>query len=88
MANQYKALTFVNLPGTDKRVAPGGTITAADFEAAKQTEEDIQSLIDGGAISEDMDAELHPDHQDLIQTDDGEFVVMGVDTGDAEDKLG
>lgn len=59
----HKVLSIVNLP-PDNRKGPGDKITKAEWEACDppQTEEDIQRLIDDGAISEDMDAEIHPDH--------------------------
>jgi hypothetical protein len=59
----HKALTYVNLPPANRK-SPGDTITQEEWDATNplQTEEDIQSLIDQGAISEDMNAEIHPDH--------------------------
>lgn len=59
----YKALTHVNLPFVEKRFNPGDSIKKSELAEAQQTDEDIQKLIDNGAISEDMNAELHRDHR-------------------------
>lgn len=59
----YKALTFINLPLLDIKKAPGDTITNEEFQAGGQTNDDIQALIDSGALSTDMNAELHPDNR-------------------------
>ena len=60
----HKALTYLNLPPANRK-APGESISPEEWAATDplQTEEDIQALIEGGSISEDMDAELHPDHR-------------------------
>src|SRR4029077_16510363 len=50
MAGPYKALTHVHLPVIEKDYKPGDEIPDADLEEAGQTGDDIQSLIDGGAI--------------------------------------
>lgn len=62
----YKALTVINLPyhndGKGLRKEPGEKITKAEMNDAQQTDDDIKALIDSGAISEDMDADIHPAH--------------------------
>lgn len=75
----YKALTYIVLG--EKTVSPGEMISEDDLEAANQTDEDIAALIEGGSISEDMDAPIHESHQapeieapegtTHIQADDG-----------------
>ena len=52
----YKALTFVEIGG--RRFSPGDEISDSDLEEG----EDIQALINGGAVSEDMDASVHEAH--------------------------
>ena len=59
----YKALTFINLPLLDIKKFPGDTITDEEFDQGGQTPSQIQDLITAGALSEDPDAPLHPDHQ-------------------------
>jgi hypothetical protein len=59
----YKALTFINLPLLDIKKAPGDMISDEEFTAGGQTEDDITALIDGGALSTDPNAPLHPDNQ-------------------------
>jgi hypothetical protein len=68
----HKALTVIALPvlnddgfatGETIRKEPGDKITKAEWDAAGQTDEDIQNMVNAGSISEDMDAELHPDHR-------------------------
>jgi hypothetical protein len=82
---QYKALTYINLPLLDIKKAPGDTITDEEFEAGGQTESDIQNLLDGGSISTDTNAQLHPDHQpanapetegmNIVASDEGKGVT-------------
>lgn len=66
----HKALTYINLP-PDNRKAPGDEISPQEWEACDppQTEENIQELIDSGAISEDMDAEILPAHRPVNPND-------------------
>lgn len=68
----HKALTVIALPvlnedgaatGETLRKEPGSKITKDEWAAAGQTDEDIQNMLDAGSISDDMDAELHPDHR-------------------------
>lgn len=58
----YKALTYVHLPVVEKTFAPGDVISVEEWEAAGQTDEDAQNLLDNGSLSTDPDAELHKDH--------------------------
>ena len=58
-----KALTYVNLPGIEVRKAPGDIITAQEWKDSGQTDEDKEAMIKAGSISEDKDAEIHPDHR-------------------------
>lgn len=75
-ADEYKALTVVNIPFIDERYEPGKMIPASSFdksvEAAEaanpdadipSAEEQIQDLMHWGSISDDPDAPLHPDHE-------------------------
>jgi hypothetical protein len=59
MAGPYKALTHVHLPVIEKDYKPGEEIPDADLEEAGQTGEDIQALIDGGAVG-GMDDDINP----------------------------
>jgi hypothetical protein len=58
----YKALTFINLPLLDIKKAPGDTISTEELTNGGQTPDDIASLVSAGALSEDPDAPVHPDH--------------------------
>lgn len=71
----YKSLTYVNLPVVDVMKSPGDEITDEELEAAGQDEEAVQSLLDSGAISTDMEAPLHPDH---LPVDTGTLNINGV----------
>jgi hypothetical protein len=53
------ALTTIHLPVIEKTIRPGETIDASDLEAAGQTEEYIQALVDEGALGREGD-DLHP----------------------------
>jgi hypothetical protein len=79
----YKALTFINLPVLDIKKAPGDIISTEEFTQGGQTEENIKSLIESGALSTDMDAPLHPDNQPvpipIVETSD--FNVNASDEG-------
>lgn len=57
----YKALTFIMLG--EEKISPGDEISDAQLEEAGQTEEHIAELVESGALSTDMDADVHPDHQ-------------------------
>lgn len=68
----YKALTVIALPvlnedglatGETVRYEPGAVISDEEWNSSGQTEEDAATLVESGAMSEDMDAELHPDHR-------------------------
>src|SRR4051812_22005040 len=68
----HKALTVIALPvlnedgfatGETNRKEAGDKITKAEFDAAGQTDEDIQAMTAAGSISDDLDADLHPDHR-------------------------
>lgn len=79
MADEFKALTVVHLPfvGKDgKTFQPGDTIKREHFEthADKAEElnpdadnptadEQIKEMMKYGSISDDLDADLHPDHR-------------------------
>ena len=56
----YKALTFLMVGETRK--SPGDAVSEEELEAVGQTKESIQELIDGGALSEDMDAPVNEAH--------------------------
>lgn len=58
-SGSYKALTTINLPVTEIVKQPGDEVTAEELEAAGQSEDDVQALIDGGALGNEDD-ELHP----------------------------
>jgi hypothetical protein len=81
MADEYKALTYINLPFLDENgrlYLPGQMIPHDAFEesvtrateAINNPETEINSaegiiaeMIEFGSLSEDPDADLHPDHQ-------------------------
>lgn len=77
MADKLKALTVVNIPFVEDRFQPGEMISSSVFteseKAAKaalgpdaeviSAKEQIADLIKNGSLSEDADAELHPDHR-------------------------
>lgn len=72
VADEYKALTHINLPFTEERFAPGEVIPRAAFdESAEQgqsllgdgattADETIEHFLEFGSISEDLDAPIHP----------------------------
>lgn len=71
MADEYKSLTVVHLPFAGKNAEgrtfeAGATIARADFEQnaehelGQDADDEIGALVSAGAISEDMDAPLHP----------------------------
>jgi len=78
VADEYKALTVINLPFTDYSYLPGAMIprsafdecaeaTAAAFEKHPDTivptaQEMIDDMSAWGSLSDDPEAELHPDH--------------------------
>lgn len=55
----YKALTTLNLPFIEKLISPGEPVSIDDLQAAQQTDEDVQALIEGGSLGE-KDDDLHP----------------------------
>lgn len=57
-----KALTFIHLPVIEKSYRPGDTIEDDDWDAAGQTDEDHDNMVEAGSISLDMDAPTHPSH--------------------------
>jgi len=71
LTDEYKALTVVNLPfvGEGKTFQPGEMIPRGAFdensenELAADADDEIQNLVEMGAISEDPNAELHAAHQ-------------------------
>src|SRR5213596_728410 len=93
MAEQYKALTYVNLPfldGNGRLYPPGQSIprdaieesvrlaveTINDDNAEIQSADDqIAYMIEQGALSEDPDADLHPDHRPVTP---GQPTVTGL----------
>jgi hypothetical protein len=81
LADEYKALTAINLPFVGKTFQPGEMVSRADFddnaehELAQSADEEIAALISAGALSEDADAPLHPDH---IPVDLGTLNVSSV----------
>lgn len=54
----YKALTRLHLPVIEKDYNPGDPVTDDELESAGQTDENIQALVDSGAIGGEDD-ELH-----------------------------
>lgn len=62
-----KALTHIFLPHTEVRKRPGDEVTEDELKAAKQSDEDVQRLIEAGALGEDDD-DLHPDHRPVTVT--------------------
>jgi hypothetical protein len=76
----FKARTFIRLadpsdpddPGVVK--APGDKITKDEFTAAGQKDENIKSLLDSGAITENFDDEIDSVHAPV------EPVYEGTDT--------
>lgn len=77
MTDEYKALTVINLPFIEERYQPGQMVPRTAFErytAAAETDlgtdaevptaqEVIADMIEWGSLSEDPDAELHPNHR-------------------------
>ena len=63
---EYKALTYLMVG--DEKVAPGDTVTRADLEAAGQTAENIDQLLESGAISDDMQADVLEEHREIERT--------------------
>ena len=72
----YKVLAPFNLPYVEIRKAPGETVTKAELDryvkAAEKfnpdghnmtLDETVEYFTKAGVLSDDMDAELHPDHQ-------------------------
>lgn len=68
----HKALTVIGLPVRDQdgnatgetvRKNPGDKITLDEWHKSQATDEEIKAMEKAGSISEDMDAELHPDHR-------------------------
>lgn len=78
----YKCLTFVMVNGEKK--SPGDVITKAELKDGGQTDEDIEALVKGGSLSEDQDAELHPDHltQEQIDNPDADRTIHVGDGGE------
>lgn len=75
-ASELKALTVINLPYIEKRYNPGDTVEFSDIEEycsqalaanpdadTPSAEDVVAEMIEHGSLSEDMDAELHPDHR-------------------------
>lgn len=79
MADEYKALTVVNLPFIEERYMPGDVIPHERFEAMAEAaagsilatqdenatpvwtaDEQVEELMKWGSISDDLDAEIHP----------------------------
>jgi hypothetical protein len=78
MANELKVLAPFNLPYIERRFNPGDTVSVSEIqeyadEAEKQNpdgetmtaEETVEHFIAEGVLSEDLDAELHPQHRPL-----------------------
>jgi hypothetical protein len=85
----YKALTYLMVG--DTRYSPGDSIKKSDLSDAGQTSENIKELLDGGAISENMDAEIHPDHkfeQELLAPEGTDNHVIASDAGNGGDNNG
>ena len=61
-----KALTFIHLPVVEKDYSPGDPIEDDDWDAAGQTDEDHDKLVEAGAISLDPDAPAHPSHAPVV----------------------
>jgi hypothetical protein len=85
----YKALTYLNLPGDPEvRKSPGDKITDKEFKDAGQDAEQIAALIESGAISDDMKADLHPDYtapEDITAPEGSDEHVVAGDEGGASD---
>lgn len=62
-SGKYLARTVLHLPFIEKTVRPGEIITSKDLEDAKQTSEDVTLLLEGGAISDDLEAGIDPAHE-------------------------
>lgn len=50
MKQSYEVLERVHLPFVDKAKEPGDTLTKAELEAAKQTDDDVKKLVRDKAI--------------------------------------
>ena len=61
----YKALTYINLP-PDNRKAPGDRISEAELKEAGQTEENVEQLLKGKAMSKDMEAKIDKAHDPIV----------------------
>ena len=59
----FKALTYLTLG--EEKVSPGDTISSDALEAAGQTKENIDQLLESGAISEDLEADVLEEHRDI-----------------------
>lgn len=79
---EYKCLTYVMLNGVKKN--PGDVITEEDLANAGQTDDDIGRLVVSRAISSDLDADLHPDHQPLPAPRNMSGALGVSDSDDAE----
>lgn len=62
MKKEYLVRAPLFLPFVEKRKEPGSTVTREELEKAQQTDEDVKTLIENGALGEDVDGEIHPDH--------------------------
>lgn len=85
---EYKALTYINLPFINVVKNPGDTITDKEFEDAQQTEDNINTLIKGGALSKDKSASIHPDHAPVVvrtSATEGAVNVVSGDVGVSSD---
>lgn len=91
MQDQYLARTFLHLPllndGEGRRKKPGDTVTREELEEAKQGEEQVQELLDNGALSADLEAIVHEAHFPVTADRYGEPVVTHPGTGEAVEPL-
>jgi hypothetical protein len=79
----YKALTYINIPPNNRKI-PGDTITKKELQESDppQTDDDIKKLIDGGAMSEDMDAPINKAHAPIEIRPSANPISIDVVTGD------
>lgn len=61
--DQFLARTVVHLPFTEKRFNPGDVITQADLDEARQTPEDVETLLASGIISNNLDDDIEDAHK-------------------------
>lgn len=77
----YKALTYIVL--NNQKYAPGTKFTQKELLAAGQSKSNIEQLIKDKALSKDMEAPLHKDHQPITLkiTKTDSVMIFGHDAG-------